>query len=175
MRRHRRADLAVTLPRDRVAHARLGASLVAVAPPAVGVVEVAGGTEVTLSPDDIGLALALPAVHVAARLRQLLHAGPRAIAVLAADEGVAAEGLGLADNALRLQGVRRADALPRHFVTETRPAVAGWKGHKRGCVWGSKTQAAQGEHEATDLCRQLGGDPPQGWKMQPLPKSAPAL
>jgi len=49
-------DLAVTLPRDRVAHARLGASLVAVTPPAAGVVVVAGGTEVTLPPDDIGLA-----------------------------------------------------------------------------------------------------------------------
>ena len=93
---------------------------------------------------------ALPAVHIAAWLRQLLHAGPRAIAVLAADEGVAAEGLGLADDALRLQSVRGADALPCHFVAETCPAVTGWKGQKRGCVWGNKTQAAQGEREAMD-------------------------
>lgn len=55
-RRHRRTDLAVALPRDRVAHARFGARLVAVTPPAVGVVVVARGTEVTLSSHDIGLA-----------------------------------------------------------------------------------------------------------------------
>lgn len=54
--RHRGTDLAVTLPRDRVTHAGFGASLVAVAPPAVRVVVVARGTEVTLSPDDVGLA-----------------------------------------------------------------------------------------------------------------------
>lgn len=46
----------MTLPRDWVAHAGFGASQVAVAAPAVGVVVVARGTEVTLSPDDIGLA-----------------------------------------------------------------------------------------------------------------------
>lgn len=73
---------------------------------------------------------ALPAVHIAARLCQLLHARPRAIAVLAPDEGVAAKGLGLTDNAFWLQGVRRADALPRHFVTETCPTVTGWKRQK---------------------------------------------
>lgn len=73
---------------------------------------------------------ALPTVHVTAWLCQLLHAGPGAVAVLTADEGVAAEGLGLADNTLRLQGVGRADALPCHFITETCPAVTGYKGQK---------------------------------------------
>lgn len=179
--RHRGTDLAVALPRDRVTHAGLGASLVAVTAPALRVVVVARGTEVTLSPDDVGLAPgwtqepeelselssppfctfpplslprcpitpagtrdaarhpqcqdkapspALPIVHVTARLRQLLHAGPGAVAVLTADEGVAAEGLGLADNTLWLQGVGRADALPRHFITETCPAVTGCRGQK---------------------------------------------
>lgn len=49
-------DLAVTLPRERVTHAGLGASLVAVTAPALRVVVVARGTEVTLPPDDVGLA-----------------------------------------------------------------------------------------------------------------------
>lgn len=49
-------DLAVTLARDRVTHAGLSASLVAVTAPALGVVVVARGTEVTLPPDDVGLA-----------------------------------------------------------------------------------------------------------------------
>lgn len=127
---------------------------------------------------------ALPAVHVTARLRQILHARPRAITVLAADERVAAEGLGLTDDALWLQGVRRADALTCHLVTETCPAVACWKAQKRGCVLGSKTQAAQGEHEAMDaeldcsagsLAVFMQMEPLQGWKMQPFPKSASAL
>lgn len=187
--RHRGTDLAVTLPRDRVTHAGFGASLVAVAPPAVGVVVVARGTEVTLSPDDVGLAPgwtqepeelselfsppfctfppfslltcpttpagtrdaarcprrqdkapspALPTVHVAAWLRQLLHAGPGAVAVLTANEGVAAEGLGLTDNTLWLQGVGRADALPCHFITETCPAVTGCKGQNRAGFGGAR-------------------------------------
>lgn len=46
----------MTLPCDRVTHACLSASLVAVTPLAVGVVVITRGTEVTLSPDDIGLA-----------------------------------------------------------------------------------------------------------------------
>lgn len=46
----------MTLPCDRVAHACFGASLVAVTPPAVGVVVEARGAEVTLPPYDIGLA-----------------------------------------------------------------------------------------------------------------------
>lgn len=68
---------------------------------------------------------ALPTVHITTRLCQLLHAGPRAVAVLTADQGVAAKGLGLTDNTLWFQGVWRADALPRHLVTETCPAVTG--------------------------------------------------
>lgn len=46
----------MTLPCDRVAYACFGASLVAVTLLAVGVVVEARGTEVTLSPYDIGLA-----------------------------------------------------------------------------------------------------------------------
>lgn len=46
----------MTLPRDGVAHACFGAGLVAIAPPAAGVVVEARGTEVTLPPYDIGLA-----------------------------------------------------------------------------------------------------------------------
>lgn len=74
---------------------------------------------------------ALPTVHVTAWLCQLLHAGPGAVAVLTANEGVAAEGLGLTDNTLWLQGVGRADALPCHFITETCPAVTGCKGQRK--------------------------------------------
>lgn len=46
----------MTLPCDRIACARFRASWVAVAALAVGVVVVAGGTEVALTPYDIGLA-----------------------------------------------------------------------------------------------------------------------
>lgn len=46
----------MTLPCDRIARACFSASWVAVAALAVGVVVVAGGTEVALSPYDIGLA-----------------------------------------------------------------------------------------------------------------------
>lgn len=46
----------MTLPCDRIARARFRASWVAVAALAVGVVVVAGGTEVALTPYDIGLA-----------------------------------------------------------------------------------------------------------------------
>ena len=79
---------------------------------------------------DRASSLALPAVHITAKLCQLLHSRLRAIAVLTADEGMATEGLGLTDNTFWLQGVRRADALPCHLVAESCPTVTGcWVCH----------------------------------------------
>lgn len=116
---------------------------------------------------------ALPTVHVTAWLCQLLHARPGAVAVLAADEGVAAEGLGLTDDTLWLQGVWRADALPCHLITQTCATFTGCEGQREGCVWGSKNQAGRGKHKGMDaelnlhVCR---FSCKWSWKMQPLPK-----
>lgn len=71
---------------------------------------------------------ALATLHVTSWLRQFLDSCARTIAVLTANQGVATKGLGFTDNALRLYGMRRADAFPRHFITQTGPTVTSCKG-----------------------------------------------
>lgn len=105
---------------------------------------------------DRASSLALPAVHITAKLCQLLHSRLRAIAVLTADEGMATEGLGLTDNTFWLQGVRRADALPCHLVAESCPTVTGCKRQKGGVFGKARaTQPKEGTGQRR-LCRGLG-------------------
>lgn len=62
------------------------------------------------------------AVHIGGR-----DARPRAVADLAPDHRVAAERLGLALGALRLQGPRGADAVAGHRFTQPRATATGWR------------------------------------------------
>lgn len=68
---------------------------------------------------------ALAAVLVAGGVRELLHPGARAVALLTAGQRVAAEGLGLADGAVGRHGARRADAAARQLLAQAAAAVTG--------------------------------------------------
>lgn len=69
--------------------------------------------------------LALATVHITGGVHEFLDAGPRAVTLLTADQGVAAKGLGLADDTVGWDGARRADALACELITEAAAAVTG--------------------------------------------------
>lgn len=79
------------------------------------------------------LSLALAAVLVTGGVRELLDTRPRAVTLLTANQRVAAEGLGLADDTVGQDGARRADALARELVTQAATTVAGCGEHAQGC------------------------------------------
>lgn len=76
-----------------------------------------------------GLSLALATVRVTGGIRELLDTGPRAVAFLTAHQRVAAEGLGLADDALGQERAWWADALARELITQAATAVTGCREH----------------------------------------------
>lgn len=69
--------------------------------------------------------LALATVRIAGGIHELLDTGPRAVTLLTAHQGVAAKGLGLADEAVGRDGARGADALACELITEAAAAVTG--------------------------------------------------
>lgn len=75
--------------------------------------------------------LALATVHVTGGIRELLDTRPRAVTLLTANQGVAAKGLGLTDDAVGRDGARRADTAAGELITQAASAVTGCRARAR--------------------------------------------
>lgn len=147
----KKSHLAETPPGVWVAHFRGDPITVTVAGYALGEAVVSRSAAVTLSASDSRLATAkkeprthtqgsesesirtcVVCFHSLALSGEAVAVGPRhvfdpsggALAAVAAQQGMVAEGLGLARAAGRPHRLRRADAFPRHLVAQTAAALA---------------------------------------------------
>lgn len=160
--RTKRAHLAETPAAVRVTHIRGDSITVTVARNALGEAVVPRGTAVTLTATDSRLATtkkvrqkksgaatavcshrcrlvcyhtpALSSETVAVGPRRVIDSSRRAIAAVAAQQGVIAEGLRLTHVAGRRHRLRWADALSRHLVAQAAAALTRC-GRERGDVW----------------------------------------
>lgn len=115
--------------------------------------------------------LALATVHITGGVHEFLDAGPRAVTLLTADQGVAAKGLGLADDTVGWDGARRADALACELITEAAAAVTGCGARAQAPVRGPN-----GRPGDTEWRGRQGHPTPTAWfhpAPGPKPQAAP--